>query len=107
MGSGSHQTERCETDEEAARWIATRKAKRNAEGVRLGLREDVELVEYRGAQLVEARVGQLHFRLHASDPGHPEPAGPASCVAHQSGLADSLVTADDERRTSTLARVIE
>ena len=48
MGSGSHQTERCETDEEAARWIATRKAKRNAEGVRLGLREDVELVEYRG-----------------------------------------------------------
>ena len=48
MGSGGHQTERCETDEEAARWIATRKAKRNAEGVRLGLREDVELVEYRG-----------------------------------------------------------
>ena len=72
-------------------------AEDDAERVALGSREPVEPVEQRPAQLVEARVGQLHLRLHPHRPGDREVRRGGDQVIEQRGLPDPCLTAQDER----------
>ncbi len=71
-GTGE-QREHGEADQEAVGRITGRHAERHAQGFPLGCRQAVQLVEERRAQLVQARVGQLHVRLDALRPGHLRP----------------------------------
>jgi hypothetical protein len=48
------------------------RAERDAQGRPLVLGDRVEPVEHRGAELVQAREGQLHLRLDALDLGEAE-----------------------------------
>jgi hypothetical protein len=52
-----------------------------------------------GAQsLVESGKRQLHFGLHPGDPGHAKTRSPLGTLVQECGLADSRLTAHDQRR---------
>jgi hypothetical protein len=68
-------------------------------------RQLVEVVQQGRAQLMQAAVGQVHFRLHP-DGGRDLPAGdPAGQVGQQSALAHASLAAQDEDATRTREHV--
>ncbi len=51
------------------------------------------MIQHRGAQLMQPREGQLHFRLHSRGPRYQASRGPPGQVVKQSGLAHAGLTA--------------
>ncbi len=90
------QREHGEADQEAVGRIPGRHAERHAQGLTLGFRQAVQLVEERRAQLVQARVGQLHVRLDALRPGHLRPGRPRGQILQEHRLPDARLAADHQ-----------
>jgi hypothetical protein len=104
---GRQHAECGERDEEAIRRIAGRQAQRDAKGDPLRLGERVQPVEHLRAQLVQARVRQLHLRLDARDLSDPKPGGPLNGVTQQRRLADARFPADDDHGALPAAHVVK
>ncbi len=69
---------------------------RNAQRVTLRPREGIEVVQYRRAELMQAREGQLHLGLDAGGPLHPAVISGGREAVEQSGLPDAGLTAEHE-----------
>jgi hypothetical protein len=68
-------------------------------------RQLVEVAQQGRAQLMQAAVGQVHFRLHP-DGGRDLPAGgPAGEVGQQGALAHASLAAQDKNATRTREHV--
>jgi hypothetical protein len=71
----------------------------------LRCREPVDVLEHRGAQLVQSAVRELHLRLDA-DRGHDVPAGTTlRDEVEQGALADAGVAPKDDDAAPTVDRV--
>ena len=55
------------------------------------------MIQHRRAQLVQAREGQLHLRLHSGRPRYQAPRRPPGQVVKQRGLAHPGLTAHHQR----------
>ena len=75
--------------------------------VLLGFRQLAEVVEHRRAQLMQHRVRQLQFGLHAGDPSYPTARGLASAIVQQRGLADPGLTTDDQCAARAVADTVQ
>jgi hypothetical protein len=102
------QPEHREPDEEWARHGTGTQPERDLERLALRHGEEVEVVDHLAAELMEARVGQLHLRL---DRDHPLDArGRRSLgdgLLEQRGLADSGLAEDDQRSAAARPRTVD
>ena len=105
LGGLRHQRQRGESHQEAVGCRTSAQPEHGGERFALRGRQLAEVVQQRCTQLMQAAVGQLHFRL---DPyGRRDmPAGdPARQVAQQSTLAHARLTAQDQDTTRTREHV--
>ena len=107
LGRGRQQAEHGESDQEPVRDVTGCEAQGDIQRVLLRLRERVELVEHRRAELVDPGERQLHLRLHARDLRHTESRGPTSGVPEQRRLSDARLASDDQDGALTLARLCQ
>ena len=77
------------------------------EGVTLGTGQPVEVIQHRGAELVEAAVGQLHLGLNARRPCDVPALDTAGQVAQQRALADPSLAAQDQHPTLTFSHTVD
>ena len=75
LGRGGQQAEHGESDQEPVRDVTGCEAQGDIQRVPLRLRQRVELVEQRRAELMDPGERQLHLRLHARDLHHAESRG--------------------------------
>ena len=107
LGRGRQQAEHGESDQEPVRDVAGCEAQGDIQRVLLRLRQRVELVEQRRAELMDPGERQLHLRLHARDLRHTESRGTTSGVPKQRRLSDARLASDDEDGALTLAHVCQ
>ena len=106
FGRGGQQAEHGEADEEAIRHVTGCQAQRDIQRVSLRLRESVELVEQRRAELMDPGERQLHLRFRAGDLHHTESRGTIGGVAEQRRLSDARLASEDEEGALTPAHVV-
>ena len=107
LSHGRHQAERRQRDQEAVRRVTGHEPQGHPQGNLLRLRQPIQSVEHRRAQLVQSRVGQLHLRLDARDLGEPAAGGLLNDIAQQRRLADTRFATDDEHGTVPPAHILE
>ena len=107
LGCGRQQAEHGESDQEPVRDVTRREAQGDIQRVLLGLRQRVELVEQRRAELMDPGEGQLHLRLHARDLRHTEPRGPTNDVPQQGRLSDACLASYGQDGALTPAYVVQ
>ncbi len=73
LGGPGEQGEHGEADQEAVGRVSGRHRERHTQDIALRCRQLFELTQERRAQLVQARVGQLHIGFDAVRPGHSHP----------------------------------
>jgi hypothetical protein len=103
LGRGRHQSEHGESDQEPVRHLTGREAQGDIQRVLLRLRERVELVEQRRAELMDPGERQLHLRLHARDLRDAESRRMTSGVPEQRRLSDARLASDDQHGALPLA----
>ncbi len=84
-----------QSDQEAVRKVSGGRPERHAQCVALWGGQFVDLGEERCAQLVEARVGQLHVRFDALGPGDRHVRRAGCRVFQQYGLPHAGLSAED------------
>ena len=107
LGRGGQQAEHGESDQEPVRDVTGCEAQGDVQRVLLRLRQRVELVEQRRAELMDPGERQLHLRLHARDLRHTESRGMTRGVPEQRRLSDARLASDDQNGALTLARLRE
>ena len=90
-----------QADQEPVRRRTGAEAKRGPEGLTLGNRKNLCLIQHRSAQLMQAGEGQLHFRLHGHGPRDQAPRGPPGQVVQQHRLAYAGLTAHHQGASLT------
>lgn len=90
------QAQRRQAHEEPVGRGAAAQPERRAQGVALRLGKVVETGQQRGAELVQAGVGELHLRLDAGRADGTASGGALDQVLQQLGLADPRLAAHDE-----------
>ena len=103
LGRGGQQAEHCEPDQQPVGDVTGCEAQGHIQRVPLRLRERVELVEHRRAELMDPGERQLHLRLHARDLSHTESRCLTSGVTEQRRLSDARLASDDQNGALTLA----
>jgi hypothetical protein len=83
---GRNQAERGEPHDERIRAVACREAQRDIQRILLPLRQRLEAIEQRRAELIEPRERELHLGLHAGDVRHTESGRLTSGVPEQRRL---------------------
>jgi hypothetical protein len=107
LGRGRQQAQHGEPDQKPIRDVTRREAQGDVQRVPLGLRERVELLEHRRAELMDPGERELHLRLHARDLRHTESRGLTSGVPKQRRLSDARLASHDQDGALTLARICE
>jgi len=107
LGGRGQQAEHREADQEPVRDVTRCEAQGDVQRVLLELRDRVELVEHRRAELMDPGERELHLRLDAGDLRHTESRGMTSCVPDQRRLSDARLAADDQNAALTLADVCQ
>ena len=92
-GHLGEQAEHGQPDQEPVRRRARGQAERGPQRIALRHRDPVEVIQHRGAQLMQPGEGQLHLRLHAGRPRYPASARPFGQVVQQHRLAHARVAA--------------
>jgi hypothetical protein len=105
LGGLRHEAERGEGDHEPVGAIPGGQPERDAEPATLRLGQRPEPAEHRRAQLVQPGEGELHLRLDAGHPGHPETGCLGDQVAQQFRLADPWLSPHDQDGTPAAAHV--
>ena len=98
LGDQREEPQRGEPDHERVRWWASVQSEHRREGVTLGTGQPVEVIQHRGAELMEAAVGQLHLGLNARRPCDMPALDTAGQVRQATRV---LPTPASPRRTST------
>ena len=83
------------------------KAENHAQRLTLRIRQPLQALQHRRAQLLQGGVRQLHLRLDASDPGDPHASRRRDRVLQQSGLADSGLAMYHQHGAATGARRLQ
>ena len=104
---GRQQAEHGEPNQETFRNVTGCDAQGDIQRVSLRLRQRLELVEQRRAQLMDTGERQLHLRLRGGDPRHPKARGTTSGIPEQRRLSDACLTPDDEDGAFTLAHACQ
>jgi hypothetical protein len=92
-----HQADNGQADQEAVRHGAGAQTQRGPQRIPLRSRKRIGQLQHGRAELVQAREGQLHFRLHAGRAGDQAAGGPPGQVVEQHGLANPGLTAHHQR----------
>jgi hypothetical protein len=82
-----------QANQEPVRRRARAQAKCGSQRRALRTGKRLSVVQHRRAQLVRAREGQFHFRLHSGCPHDQAPRGTLGQVVKQHGLAHARLTA--------------
>jgi hypothetical protein len=96
-----------EADQKTIRRGSGAQAEDDPKGVALWDRETLEVIEHRRAQLVQARVGQLHFRFNAGRARDVQVRGGRDQILQQRSLPDPRLAPEYERTTLAPADVID
>lgn len=96
-----------QADQEAIRGRPLDQAERRPQRIGLRRGQAPEVIEHRLAQLLEARVGQLHLRLDAGRTHHPQVDRGSEHVVEQGGLAHPGLAAHHDRATAAGADLAE
>ena len=107
VGGGRQQAERRKSDQEPLRCCPGSQPECGPKRVLLRLRQAVQAIQHRFAQMLHRSVGQLDFRLHSHGMGDPEPVRRRQRVLQQRGLADSRVAAHHEHRAPAFAHGLD
>jgi hypothetical protein len=92
-GHLGEQAEHGQPDQEPVRRRARGQAERGSQCVALRHRNPVEVVQHRGAQLMQSGEGQLHLRVHTGRPRYPASARPFGQIIEQHRLAHARIAA--------------
>ena len=103
LGRLGQQPEDRQPHQEPVRRRAGAESERDAERILLGLRQAVQKVEERRAQLLSRGEGDLHLRVDADGPGEPERAGGLDRVLEQGGLADARFAMEHQHPPASAA----
>ena len=82
--------------EEPIRGVACSQAERGAQCVALWVRQAVEPIDERHAELMKSGKGQLHLGLHARRAHHAAPRGVRGEILQEGGLADARIAPEHE-----------
>ena len=107
LGRGGQQAEHGESDQEPVRDVTGCEAQGDVQRVLLRLRQRVESVEHRRAELMDAGERQLHLRLDARDLRDTESRRLPGDVLEQRRLSDARLASDDQDGALTLAHVCQ
>jgi hypothetical protein len=92
-----HQAQRGEAYQEAIRRISGPESERDAEGVALGARQMIHMIEHRRTELLQGGVSELHLGLDADRPHDLKPRRRLNRIVQQRGLADPGLAMHDKR----------
>ena len=96
LRDAAEQGQHGEADQEAIGRVAAAQPERRAEGVALRIRQALEAVQPRRAELVQAGERELHLGLDARSPPDAAARGPRQQVLQQRRLADAGLAPDQQ-----------
>ena len=107
LGGLGEQAEDGQTDDEAVRGRFRAEAERRLERITLWLGQSLPQVEHRGAQLMQARIRELHLVLDAGRSRDATPGRALHDVLQQRRLADARLAAHDQDLALTRPHIVQ
>ena len=101
------QAQHGQADQEPIRRRARFQAERGAQGGPLRLRQPVQTIQHRPAQLMQRGEGQFHLRLDPDRPGHPQVRRLLDHVIQQGGLPHACFAPHDQHRAAPGTHLLE
>ena len=103
VGQLGEKLEHRQADQEAIRRRTRAQPKRGLQRGVLRLRQERCAVDERSPELLQARVGELHLRLDASNARHVKALCSSGHGVEKDGLSDSRLPADDQHAAAAVA----